>query len=305
MTRRGLIALGLAAALVGLPLLAVSLNMVGRYSGLTVERLEPEALLQVLAPHFEITRPDGDGPFPTALLFSGCDGPAPNLVAWAAALREAGWASIMVDSHTPRGFEQPQRWALICAGQLLTGAERAGDVAVALAHARMLPFVDPARIAFVGASHGGWALMEALSMWDHGQVPLTLTRWPEGMPAPGSGQLRGAVLLYPYCGELSRANWQGWFSPIPLLFLLVEGDVIADEGECLEVARRAMERGLPVEAEVLTGLTHAFDHPDTLEISPNVYDPVATERALARMVAFLDATLEETPGGQSGAASPE
>ncbi len=293
MDRRRALMWGGAIALIAVPLILVTVNMLGRYTGLTVERQTPEELLEQLRPSFEISQPVGEGPHKTALLFSGCDGPSDTVRRWARALGDAGWATIMVDSHTPRGFEEPQFWTLVCAGQLLTGGERAGDVAVALAYARDLDWVDRERLVVMGASHGGWSLMETLSMWDHEEVPLTLTRWPIGMPSPASEQVKAAFLLYPYCGPVTRASWQGWDSHIPVAFLLAENDLIANPEDCLDIAEREKERGLPVEAEVYDDVTHAFDHESTLELAPTEFDPEATERAMARMVAFLNASIAE------------
>lgn len=104
--------------------------MLGHDSGLTVARVMPAELSAQLSPAYRLTTPEGEGPFPTALLFSGCDGPRDNLGTWATALAEAGWASFSVDSHRPRNLTEFELWRLDCAGQLLSGQERAGDVAV-------------------------------------------------------------------------------------------------------------------------------------------------------------------------------
>jgi dienelactone hydrolase len=265
--------------------------MVGRYTGLTVPRLAPETVADMLRPHMVVTRPEGEGPFPTALLFSGCDGPRDNMGTWAGALAARGWASVMVDSHAPRGFTELQLWRLICAGQLMTGAERAGDIAAALAHVRTLPFVDGDRIALIGASHGGWAILEFLSMADHGQVPLTLERWPESLAQAPLDGVAAAVLFYPYCGQLSRASRRGWDSRVPVLFLLARGDTIADETDCLKVVEREAGRGLPIESHVYDGVTHGFDQRQKAPLSLLAYDPETTEDALARTGAFLDRAI--------------
>jgi dienelactone hydrolase len=283
------------AGLVGVLLLVLGGNMLGRYTGLTVPRLAPETVTDMLRPHMVVVRPAGDGPFPTALLLSGCDGPRDNMATWAEALAARGWASVMVDSHAPRGFTELQLWRLICAGQLLTGAERAGDIAAALAHVRGLDFVDNARLALVGASHGGWAILEFLSMADHGQVPLTLERWPDALaPDPLEG-IAAAVLFYPYCGQLSRASRRGWDSRLPVLFLLARGDTIADETDCLKVVEREAARGLPIESHVYEGVTHGFDQQEKAPLSMLDYDAGTTADALARTGAFLDRAIDREP----------
>ena len=277
-----------AAVAIAALLLLVGGNTLGRYTGVTVPREAPEALAAQLRPHYRIERPEGDGPFPTALLLSGCDGPRDNLARWAGMLKARGWASIVVDSHAPRGFGDFQIWRLICAGQLLTGAERAGDIAVALADIRSLPFVDADRIALVGASHGGWAILEFLTFASRGEVPPTLTAWPEAIAQAPLAGVSGAVLLYPYCGQLSRVARRGWTKPVPVLFLLVENDAIADETACLRVARREGDRGLPVETHVIPGVTHGFDQEEKAPLSTLRFDAAATADALARGGDFLD-----------------
>lgn len=276
---------------VALVLVVVAGNTVGRYTGLTVPRDTPETLSALLKPHYTVTRPEGEGPFPTALLLSGCDGPRDNLPRWAEALKARGWASVVVDSHTPRGFTEFQLWRLICAGQLLNGAERAGDIAVAIDDVRAMPFVDGDRIGLVGASHGGWAILEFLSMADHGEVPHILTEWPESLAADPLDGIGAALLLYPYCGQLSRASRRGWRSEVPALFLLAKNDAIANEEDCLTVARREARRGLPVETHIYSGVTHGFDQQEKAPLSTLGYDAEATADALARGGAFLDAAM--------------
>jgi dienelactone hydrolase len=285
-----------AGAIVLLGAAALAANMAGRYSGIAVPRSEPAALANMLAPHARFSPPaGGSAPWPTALLFSGCDGPKDNLETWSAALNADGWATLIVDSHTPRGLTDFQLWRLVCAGQLLTGAERAGDVAVAVAAARARPEVDGDRIALIGASHGGWAVLEFLSLADHGVVPYSLTRWPEGMEAAPLDGVSAAILLYPYCGQLSRASRRGWDSEIPALFLLVEDDAIASERACRRIVAREARRGLPVSEHVYAGVTHGFDQQQKEPLSVLEYDAEATADALARGTAFLDAAIGRAP----------
>lgn len=286
--RRPLFWIGVVVAAILLVPTIVGANYFGRYTGLTVGEMNPAEKSSLLSPTYSIARPDGDGPFPTALLFSGCDGPADNLETWSNALVERGWAAIVVDSHAPRGFDDDARWRLICAGQLLTGAERAGDVAVSIDDARGMDFVDDDRIALIGASHGGWAVLEFLSMADHSQVPLTLTDWPESLAAEPLDGIVGAVLLYPFCGRLSRAARRGWMTEVPVLFLLAEGDRIAPETDCLRIAHREAAKGLPVDAHVYDDVTHGFDQKKKAPMSALAFDEAATEDALARGLDFLD-----------------
>ena len=115
-------------------------------------------------------------------------------------LNARGWAAIIVDSHGPRGFLDYEVWRLICAGQLFMGSERAGDVLVSIYDARRMPFVDPERMVLIGASHGGWAIMELLAFEAARRLPFNLAALPAGAPADPLAGVVGTILLYPYCG---------------------------------------------------------------------------------------------------------
>jgi len=289
--RRRWLAGGLGAA--GVVLAAVALNALARYEGWWIPRLAPGALSAKLAPFYRVTKPQGAGPFPTALLYSGCDGPHDNLAAWAAMLNAQGWAAIVVDSHGPRGLLHHEAWRLVCAGQLLMGSERAGDVLVSVADARRMPFVDPARLVLLGASHGGWAIMDLLALDAEGRLPFNLAAPPPGPTDPLAGVV-GAILLYPYCGEASRAARTGWSRKLPTLFLLGAGDVIAPAGKCIALAERLTAEGVPVETRLFEGVTHGFDQQERSELSTLAFDAAATEAAMAAARQFLADDLQPT-----------
>jgi dienelactone hydrolase len=282
-----LIGFWLAAGLAAVLLLGVGINTFGRYTGRTVSKLDPTTLSRLLAPYYQVFRPQGAGPFPTALLFSGCDGPKDNLNRWAATLNREGWAAIIVDSHAPRGFNQFQLWRLICMSQLLNGAERAGDIAGALDDARALPFVDAKQIVLIGASHGGWSILEFLSLYANGQVPYNLTAWPESINRNGLNGISGIVLLYPYCGPLSLVSHRGWQYEAPVKFILVEHDTITDENDCIALIGKMRERGLNVTFSVFKNVTHGFDQKDRSVLSRLEFNPEANARALEEIAAFL------------------
>lgn len=274
-----------AAVLVGA--LAVAANTAARWQGLTVERMSPEALSALLSPHYRTRVPDGEGPFPTAILLSGCDGPHDNLDRWAERLAAEGWASVVVDSHTPRGFGEYEIWRLVCAGQLLMGSERAGDLLVALEDVRAMPFVDAGRIVLVGSSHGGWTIMDLLAFDPPERLPFNLTALPG---EPGADPLHGVVgsiLLYPWCGFGNHAREAGWRHPAPALFVLAGRDTIAPARYC-DGALAALEaRGVPVETRLFPEADHAFDQVDHGPATWLRFDAAITAEALDAGVAFL------------------
>jgi dienelactone hydrolase len=278
-----------AAALAAAGALAVGGNVFSRYRGWTVERLEPDALSALIAPAYRVMKPEGPGPFPTALLFPGCDGPRDSALRWAERLNREGWAAIVVDSHGPRGLTSHEVWRLVCAGQVLMGSERAGDVLIAVDDARRMPFVDGGRMALIGASHGGWAIMDLFAMDPPERLPYNLARLRADAPADPLAGVEAVVLLYPYCGEANLARDGGWRRAVPTLFVLSRDDYVAPSGRCIEIADGLAADGLPVETVVLEGVTHGFDQAERSAASPLEFDAAATELALDRAMAFLAA----------------
>ncbi|SLN11556.1 Dienelactone hydrolase family protein [Pseudoruegeria aquimaris] len=287
---RGLwIGVGVALLLV----LLLAANSLRTVFGLSAVDHTPEELSALLSPYYRITRPDPARfapPHPTALLASGCDGPKDNLEAAARDLAAAGWASVQVDSHGPRGLLTAEVWRLVCAGQLLNGSERAADLAVALDDVRRMDFADPGRIALIGASHGGWAILELLAFHGIDKVPGPLTRWPDSIAAEGLAGVNAAVLAYPYCGPVSRVALEGWQADIPVRMLLVKDDAIVDETDCLELAARMQARGREVRVEEFTGVTHGFDQREKSALSTLTFDAEAAERARRLSLDFLAET---------------
>jgi dienelactone hydrolase len=278
----------LAAGVAALIAAGLGGHTLARFQGWIVDRMTPEELATLLAPHTSVLRPEGEGPFPTALLFSGCDGPQDNMDRWARDLVAAGWAAMIVDSHTPREYLEYEKWRLVCAGQLMTGAERAGDVLVAVAQASELPFVDPDRLALIGMSHGGWSVMEMLSFRSRERLPLNLSSAPDALEERGLAGVRAVVLVYPWCGLANRARHTAWSHEAPVLFILAENDTIAPAFECRLTAQTLAEHGRTVETLTFDGVTHGFDQKHRSELSPLEYDPEATAAAIDRTINFLN-----------------
>ncbi len=262
-------------------------NTLLRYLGVMSKKQSPDEISRLLSPSYRIYMPLGDGRWPTVLLFSGCDGPKDNMERWATMLNAEGWGAIIVDSHTPRGYDDAQIWRLICAGQLLTGGERAGDVAVALDDARKMPFVDADHIVLLGSSHGGWSILDMLSLLGQRKLPFNLSRWPDSVRDQGLTGVAGTVLLYPYCGPGSQVSRKGWGDAVPALFLLVEDDSIADEESCLKVTGRMTAQGHDVEMHLLQGTTHGFDQAEKNLFSMLEFSPEAIDEATGFVRQFL------------------
>ncbi|MCU0907083.1 MAG: alpha/beta hydrolase fold domain-containing protein [Rhodobacteraceae bacterium] len=269
-----------------------------RLAGVEVLLDPPERRADLLRPAYRVTLPPDAAPgarLPVALLISGCDGPRDNLGRWAAALSDIGWASMVVDSHGPRGLNNFDLWRAVCAAAILPGPERAGDIAVALAELHRSDWADPSRVVLIGASHGGWAVHDFLALASEGRAPFGLTDWPAALrPDPRRG-IVGVVTLYPYCGIAGVAARAGWTGGPPVLMLLAQDDAITDEDACLDLAAQERAVGVQVETHVYPGVTHGFDTRERSVLSGLRFDAAATDDALRRITAFLQG-LPAAPG---------
>ena len=268
-------------------LLAVAGNSVAHYTGWVVERMPAAALSAKLSPYYRVLKPQGAGPFPTALLHSGCDGPKDNLDRWAAALNADGWAAVIVDGHTPRGLADHEMWRLVCAGQVFMGSERAGDVLVSLDDVRRMPFVDPDRIALRRL---------ARRLGDHGPAGAGPAGPPAVQPRLPAGR----------CGDRPAARAHRDAPALPLLRTRQPGPArwLAPAGpDAVPAQRRRRDRRFrplrhiaaamrdrdqPVSWELFEGVTHGFDQQDKAPFSALEYNPEATAAAIRRGVAFLN-----------------
>ncbi len=287
-----LIAWGLAAlAVLAIALLA---NMGRQTAGLSLARETPEARLERLAPHWRIVRPEGPDSGGGAIVLSGCDGVRDNMWFWARELARQGRVTLILDSHAPRGLDRLDLWRLVCAGQLLDGGERAGDLAVAL-HALVGTEGVTGDVVILGASHGGWTAMEfAARAGTGGELP-GLTRWP-APPQRLLGRVPGLVLLYPYCGILNGAEGESWRAAPPTLMILAGEDSIVGTEACLTRARGLRESGASVEAEVIPGADHGFDQRDKALFSTLAFDAGQRDAALGHVRAFLSKLAGEGDG---------
>ena len=270
--------------ILGISILTIAVVLVvaayGFLQGWHVTEFSPEELSNLLRPHDELVRPDGQGPFPAVLLFHGCGGVRRNLSTWADFMRALGFVALVVDSNEPRGLDSDTGCNPLTAQR---GRERAGDVLVSLDYARTLPFVDPNRIVLAGWSAGSWAVMELLAMDQPNQLPTNLSAAPEG----GLNGVAGVLFLSPFCGLPATVG--PWTADVPVLILIAGADPPASNDNCLALAARLKEQGRPVETYVYEGIGHAWDVKDVAPGHTHVYHAETTEDSRARVRAFLEA----------------
>ncbi|RDW13597.1 dienelactone hydrolase family protein [Paracoccus thiocyanatus] len=276
----------LVLALLGLAALALGLNTARNYAGWQPATQTPAERLARLKPHWRILRPDGPGPHPAAVLLSGCDGVHDNMDYWARQFVAMGRAALILDSHVPRLLGKAQAWRAICAGRCCRGAERAGDLAVALAALRDMPGIDASDVALLGASHGGWTAMELMRQLGGDEPPPGLTAWP-APPGSLAAQLGPVVLLYPYCGLLNGAAGGPWPGHVRGLMLLAELDSITDSADCRQMGKDLGAQGAHLAVTTYPGINHGFDQRERSLLSPLEFDAQARARATRDIRSFM------------------
>jgi len=235
-----------------------------------------------LAPHASWATPAGEGPFPTVLLFHGCGGRRPYLDRYISAITDSGVAAIAIDSFAPRGWSRARALATVCTGLTLPGRERAGDVLAGLWGVSRMASVDGARLALAGWSHGGWSIMDLMTM-PLGRPGEAGIADPDPVLLAG---VRALVLAYPYCGPGALTQAHAWRRTPDVFAFVGEADRVARPDACRRAFRRAEEAGARIEAWRPSGATHAFDE-DGGGPSPFRFDADLAREAERRVAAFL------------------
>ncbi len=156
--------------------------------------------------------------------------------AMAELLADEGYVVLLPDSFRSRGQEE------ICTIEArlrtITQVHRLRDALGALAYLQARADVAPDRVAVLGWSHGGSAVLAA----DNANLP-TVARWKDGPGAPP--YFRAGVAFYPGCVDSARAR-VGYAVAAPLtLFVGAVDDWTAPE-PCIDLATRLVAAGEPV-----------------------------------------------------------
>lgn len=240
--------------------------------------------IAALAPHFEVARPEGAGPFPALIFLHGCGGRRPFQAEMARIAVKAGAAVIQIDSYAPRRISRIGAFATVCTGARLHGRERAGDLFAACAWARAQSWADGARLGAVGWSHGGWTILDALSLRSGAEMARA-TGLSDLADEPLDG-LAGALIVYPYTGVGSYVGRRPWRIAPAAAAIVAEHDYIV--GDCRRALERQRGRGSPLDIAIFAGATHAFE--DEHAEDPRVrFHPAATAREQEMLRAMIDA----------------
>ena len=139
-----------------------------------------------------------------------------------------------------------------------------------------LDFVDPARVAVLGQSMGGLAVLNAVDR------DLAAQYFNE--------RFRAAIAYYPGCG-IAAASMTA-----PTLVLIGEADDSSPVERCREMVARARPDGATIALSIYPGAYHGFD---VAELKPGIrflghwleYNEAAAKDAEQKVRAFLAANL--------------
>jgi dienelactone hydrolase len=226
-----------------------------------------------------LRQPASAGPSPAVVLLHSCNGNWARLdERWGKTIASWGYVTLTVDSFGPRGIKNTCN----------SGApvDLGFDAYRALNFLARQPFVDPARVAVLGFSQGGWL---ALASVEHGAIEKT-----------SKNKFRAAIAFYPKCLG-SKGNMT-----VPTLILIGELDDWTLAQECRDMVEgrddwgisRTRGQGVAVRLVVYPGARHAFDVPGLrtpIEFLGHrlEYNKSAADRAADALREFLHETIGE------------
>ncbi len=241
-----------------------------------------------LFPHILVYGPADDLPRPAVLLFHGCGGVREHIRRYAKSAVEAGYRAFVVDSFGARGWSREFALTFVCTGILLPGLERAGDILATIHGVRDYPGVDPDRIVLAGWSHGGWGIMDLMT--------LPLTRKGEASlldPNPAlMTSVKGTFNVYPYVNFPARSRHKTWVHKARTFGVIARDDHLATVNIAMKAYGAAVKGGSDVEIWTVDA-THAYDEPAIRPPTPMLYDAEKAAETHEKFKVFLRRCAED------------
>jgi dienelactone hydrolase len=189
----------------------------------------------------DLKLPGGLGPFPAVVLMHGCGGIGNAERGWVDPLRQAGYATFVIDSFGGRGLTE------VCTGrQTLSPTARIPDAYGALRILATHPKIDGRRIALMGFSHGGSVTLRSATVWARGRYA-----------AADGPTFRAFLPFYPSCNvsfpELDRLSG-------PLRIHSGALDDWTPAAPCQRLVARLGGLGQDAQIVVYDGAHHSFDN---------------------------------------------
>lgn len=213
-------------------------------------------------------RPSASSPAPAVIVLHGCGGPIDKNYAWARTVAGWGYVALVPDSLGSRGLGQECDGAGGFSPDL-----RIVDIIGAAKYLASQPFVRGDRLALLGLSHGGTAVLDAL------QKDLTTIG------------IRGGVAYYPNCRPSAHTGLAS-----PALVLIGAQDDWASAENCRVLQSLMPKRLAPLDIVYYPTAYHGFDDvtmfPGRSYFGHRVeYDRSASHDAIERTRVFLDRVL--------------
>jgi dienelactone hydrolase len=212
-----------------------------------------------------LAQPNGTGRHPAVVLLHGCDGLEMANVVEADVLKSFGYVALALNSLGDFNA---------CTSGDSGALAESFDAYLALDWLAQQDFVDPSRVALLGYSLGGIAVLDSV---ETGPIEESHKR-----------RFRAAVAYYPNC------RYRAGVMTVPTLILMGDKDDWTLVSWCREMMSARNGSGSAVNLVVYPGATHAFNlsRPPRNYLGHHLeYDPNATADAWKKVRAFLQEKL--------------
>ena len=211
---------------------------------------DPKIIKENLKKNMKVVKPDGKGPFPTIIMFTGAGDPfwREGYANWMNWFKERGYVSIISDSAKSRNLTGK---AML--GRKLMSPERSKEVFWIIEIIKHFNFVDKNNLALMGMSHGGDTVIDSLVMSSE----------------DSSYDLKGTktvIAFYPGCRKpvfgvkVTKNFTYPWYQKnIPVIIFQGSDDAWVKVKLCQGVVERQKKIGTPIEYHFYNKANHCFD----------------------------------------------